>query len=369
MAWNYVLMMKGMRAEYAALVSAGRDPDVVTPIIRLVDRPPLDAGEEDAPGPGGAVQPMWEPQSAVSRRLVRGLLGPMAAVWDHDVPVRLDGSWLEPGEFSAVLDDCRSFGRPVSPVVSLGHPLHRLEAAAAATAWSGCGFVLRLAPADFRAGKVASRVRDLCSSLEAKPHDVDVVLDLGAMSERHWGADAVLARSMVEALPTRDEWRNFALTGSSTPAHARAPEFPPDDIRWLVRSEWWTWLALKAAGGVGRMPVFGDYGVIHPDRVEAIAEPKRLIRIPQIRYTWADGTWLIRGTDLDGGPDDTRRLLRQFCDDPLGWSGPDMSWGDAWMLQAATGSDSLGSFETWRRVGQTHHIAYVTQQLATPPWH
>ena len=55
----------------------------------------------------------------------------------------------------------------------------------------------------------------------------------------------------------------------------------------------------------------------------------------------------LRGTDLDGGPDDTRRLLRRFCDDPLGWSGPDVGWGDARMLHAAT----------------------VTQQLATPPWH
>jgi len=46
------------------------------------------------------------------------------------------------------------------------------------------------------------------------------------------------------------------------------------------------------------------------------------------------------------------------------YSGPQFSWGDRYISDCARGKTSCGNLTTWRRVGTSHHIAYLNQQIA-----
>ncbi len=370
--WTYLCILKSLQAEYAAL--ADLDPAAasgLTPLIQLWDRGAAsddadpEADDVEPPDTGGQ-QLIWgEPSGEVVwRRLKKQLLDRITG-WPASIPLLLDGGWLEGAAgFENVMANCRAFGQVVLPVTGTVRP--DAYQAAVTRFVQPTGAVLRLGRPDFEVDRetLRARVDDLLARLGLQPQAVDVVLDLRVLAQPYRERDEVFAESMLRTLPYLDRWRNLAIAGSGMPANAGG--FNRDDITPRNRVEWWVWQELRRrAATIGRVPVFGDYGVIHPERVEQRTESRRLPRIPAITYTTRDDFLMVRGIDLNSGdPQVVRALFQRFMDVPE-WCGPTFSAGDAWIAKAAAGEINLGNWTSWKRAGENHHLTYISRLLAT----
>jgi hypothetical protein len=230
------------------------------------------------------------------------------------------------------------------------------------------GLVVRLRPSDFVGGRTAlqERLDTLLAPTKLGPAGVDLVMDLGCLDEGFLERDELNAESMVRALPYLDDWRNLAIIGSGTPKQVTESRFKRDEITPYRRLEWLLWKELLARRAhIGRLPIYGDYGVIHPDRVEPIGEPKSLPRIPKIIYASRDEMLMIRGHDLrPAGDDGQLGVLLDLLKRNNAWPGPDFSAGDAWFERAARGVETPGDWGTWKWAGQVHLLTHTSQQLA-----
>ena len=380
--WRQLVVMKSLPAEYRALRSLR--PVVakaVTPLIQLWDRKPTAGVEEGEQDPdeieSGEVgffdqQPIWaDGQSQpVWKRFRNGLFTKTRGSWDKEQAILLDGEWLEDSEaFRTIVANCRAAGIPVVPVTGLDRTMAYGQAIVDATASDRDGLVVRLRPTDFVGGTTALRERldTLLAPVKLRPTGVDLVLDLGCLDEAFLERDELNAESMIRALPYLDDWRNLAIVGSGTPREVTESRFKRDEITPYRRLEWRLWQELLARRAfLGRLPIYGDYGVIHPDRVEPIGEPKSLPRIPKIIYASRDEMLMIRGHDLrPAGDDGQLGVLLDLLKRNDAWPGPDFSAGDAWFERAARGVDTPGDWGTWKWAGQVHLLTHTSQQLAS----
>ena len=382
--WEYLSIVKGLQAEYGALVDLGPDTAAyVTPLIQLWARQPKEedgaaepdesSDQEVAEDARPEQQPMWDEGvvGLVWGRLKRQLLAQVKRKWPADRPVILDGEWLkDPEAYRTILSNCRTLHRRPLPVTGLTRDEGYQAVVANSVAMDAGGLVLRLGRDDFLAsapGTLTERIESLLARFGLTPADVDVVLDLRFVGPRHRERDEIFAESMIRSLPHLEKWRNVALVGSGMPRDGKG--FRTNDITPFWRNEWWVWLELRrraAAQGFGRLPIFGDYGVINPEPVEApTGDSRPLSRIPQVRYTAGDNCLMIRGLDLrETDPAHLQPLFQQLING-RDWCQASFSKGDAWIARVAAGSPNPGTWSTWKRHGQSHHWTYVSQQLAT----
>jgi len=356
--WFYLSTLKGRQAEYGAL--AELDPETsrrVTPLIQL-----WPGNTEDD---GSVLQQFWpdEGEDAVSGSLIKQLLEKVKDTWSPDRPVLLDGEWLAgAAAFKGVLAASRAFGRKPLPVTGLGRSDAYQNVIAESIALDHLGCVLRLVRDDFR-DDFAQRLEAFLSRLGLPPSEIDVVLDLGHLERQYLERDEIFAASMIRSLPHLQDWRNLVLVASAAPASARG--FQPNGIEPYPRLEWWLWQLLQErADSLDRLPTFGDYGVIHPDRVEESANPRALPRVPQIRYTGESECLVVRGLDLNKhDADHVPPLFRQLMKRDE-WCGHKYSAAERWIADVAQGNQKVGNGMVWKRVGTVHHWTFVIQQLA-----
>lgn len=379
--WRQLVVMKSLPAEYRAL--RGLRPDIakaVTPLVQLWDRKPTAAVEEGdqerdeiEPGDSGFFdqQPIWEDGQGqpVWQRLRNGLFTKARGSWDKEQAVLLDGEWLEDATaFTTVVTNCRADGMRVIPVTGLDRTLAYGHAIIDAAAADRGGLAVGLRPSDFLGGRTVlqERLDTLLAPMKLRPRWVDLVMDLGCLDEAFLERDELNAESMVRALPYLDDWRNLAIVGSGTPKEVKESRFKRDEITPFRRLEWLLWKELLSRHAhIGRIPTYGDYGVIHPDQVEPIGEPKSLPRIPKIIYAARDELLMIRGHDLRHAGDDGQfRVLLDLLKKNDSWPGPNFSSGDAWFERAARGVDRPSDWGTWKWAGQIHLLTHTSQQLA-----
>jgi hypothetical protein len=84
-----------------------------------------------------------------------------------------------------------------------------------------------------------------------------------------------------------------------------------------------------------------------------------------VRYT-ANGSWLVlKGRNLrDYGYEQFHDVCRELVG-MAEYSGRDFSWGDGYIDDCANEIVGTGNLTTWRKVGTSHHIAFVEGQLAS----
>ena len=378
--WQHLVVMKSLPAEYRALRSLGADVSrSLTPLVQLWDRMPTpeveEEGEEDGhegqePQSDGLFgqQPIWGegPGERVWRRLQRGLRSKSAGAWPKDRAILLDGGWLpSASDFATVLVNCLADGFSAVAVTGIDRPAAYQQAVADVASPARGGLVIRLRPADFgtRAAALAEGIDGVLAATGLEPSSCDIVLDLGCLDPAFDERDEMNAESMLRALPRLGDWRNVATVGSSTPQDVRG--FDRDDIRPYRRLEWRLWLELRARrGSLGRLPAYGDYGVIHPARVEPMGAQRKLPRIPKLLWATRDEMLMVRGHDLRGGDDGGLADLRARLEETGDLPSPDFSAGDRWFARAAGGLGGPGSWGTWKWAGQVHLLTHTSLQLA-----
>jgi hypothetical protein len=86
-----------------------------------------------------------------------------------------------------------------------------------------------------------------------------------------------------------------------------------------------------------------------------------------IRYTEAEQWLVLRGRSIARFGFEQYHALSAFLIRHQAFRGRDFSWGDGYIFECAGEVETSGNASTWRRVGTSHHLAVVLNQLASLP--
>ena len=138
---------------------------------------------------------------------------------------------------------------------------------------------------------------------------------------------------------------------------------PPTSVTPIPRIEWTVWRSLIVRSRLPRLPAFGDYAISHPQPSEV--DPRIMRPSASIRYTANDAWLVLKGRNLrDYGYAEFYDVCRDLVARPE-YSGPSFSWGDWYIEECANQRVGTGNLTTWRKVGTSHHLAFVTRQIAS----
>jgi len=110
------------------------------------------------------------------------------------------------------------------------------------------------------------------------------------------------------------------------------------------------------------MPVFGDYAIAHPDPGEV--DPRIMKASASVRYTTEDHWIVPKGRNLRGHGYDQFFSVCEALIERDEYSGCGFSWGDQYIWDCAHRLKGPGNLTTWRKVGTSHHLAFVVDQLS-----
>lgn len=351
---HYVPILKGRDGEYGALNSmppALRDR--ITPLLELPPTP-------------------WDFEEETPARTIDVHLGKVAQkierAWGASRPLFLDFLWIADTErmvdgghpVESVLSSARRRGLAVIPVVGLLRGEDYLAACARTIHQDRRGACIRLQREDFvdfgDFGDLDTEVGRVLATLHLLPQDADLLLDLRSLA-RPIDIDSAIA--LISRVPNLGNWRTFSLAATSFPQNLTG--LPPSDCSIIPRQEWNTWTNIIRRRP-SRLPTFSDYAISHPEPSEV--DPRVMRPSASVRYT-THGAWLaLKGRNLrDHGyeqfHDVCRELIRraEYC-------GRVFSWGDEYIDDCASQRVGTGNLTTWRKVGTSHHLAFVLSELA-----
>ncbi|KDN18310.1 beta family protein [Amycolatopsis rifamycinica] len=217
----------------------------------------------------------------------------------------------------------------------------------------GAGVALRVRP-DAADRDTLGRVIE---RLAIEPGDIHVVLDLRYVAE----ATATRVERAAGVLTALTEVGAF---GSTTLLTGSIPMTLGQTSTWeQARAEEVLWEHL-VRGGAGNLR-FGDYGVVHP-----IPGPGFRSNHVALKYT-CPHRWLYsreRMPDETGDESARGRALRVVCRhviESASYAGPDFSWGDREIHEAAAGGGTgLGNTSKPVAFATSHHLAYLATRAA-----
>lgn len=224
-----------------------------------------------------------------------------------------------------------------------------------------CGLCLRVSLDEFGEDEFESKAVDFLHTFGLTFSECDLILDLGAINFNPIAVFSSLLTDMMKNKPRLKQWITFGIIGTSFPQSLAGC---PRGLSSLDRNEWVLYKSLLAnlqKEGV-RIPIFGDYTINHP---EIISVDMRIIKpSANIRYT-IDDKWLIsRGQNIhDYGFQQFKQLCQEIVNTKH-YCGQQYSYGDAYILGCAQGTEKTGSLSTWREVGTNHHIEMVVRDLS-----
>jgi hypothetical protein len=131
----------------------------------------------------------------------------------------------------------------------------------------------------------------------------------------------------------------------------------------VERIEYRIWSDLVARR-LKRTPVFGDYGVVHPELT--YIDPKMVNASAAIKYTLSDRWLIVRGRSLRQSPEGFTQFygLSRSLAKMKEFMGSDYSWGDEEIQKRAERKGTTGNLTTWVAVATNHHVTFVANQVA-----
>jgi len=224
------------------------------------------------------------------------------------------------------------------------------------------GICLRMKIEQAAKGSFKNDLDSLLSKLKVGPESCDLIIDLGAPNFIPLEGFSKAIQTIVSPFPYLDDWRTFTLLGTSFPESMGSVKKGGEIVH---RYEWKLYKMLVAVfkkTGL-RLPTFGDYAINHPKELELdwrVVKPAATIR-----YTIEDGWYIVKGDNVrDYGFEQYHKLSQNVLASPY-YYGPTFSWGDGYIQTCTNKSAKTGNLSTWRQVGTNHHIAKVTQDIAS----
>lgn len=220
---------------------------------------------------------------------------------------------------------------------------------------TGAGVALRI---QLLAGRTVD-IAGVVDALKVDPRTIDVVLDLGFV-EAALAEHVDLVHAAVDVVRTTGPLRSIVLlSGSVPPQLSRLGRWHQD------RHEEQLWQGISAQHAD---VLFGDYGVVHPTPTKGW-RPRNVA----VRYACPTGWTYWRrpieepdpaGADDGSGDEPPRaRAFRELCRELVDtdvFAGPDFSWGDRKLSNAARGNEkTLGRASRPVAFATSHHLAHL----------
>lgn len=352
--FQYVPILKGRLGEYGALEML--PPNIKILLAPLIEIPPV-TWDHAASQPAKTIDQHLQKVGAHLER-----------AWGRDQPLFIDLMWIGESERMAdgshpidhVFRDARNRRVPAIPVSGFARDREYQRACQRVIREDGRGMCLRVQKEDFQEqGGLFAQTSRLLSDLDTRERETDLILDLRALCGTNASDNLGQVVEMIDALPNLDLWRSFTVCGTAFPEDLMG--IPPAARSWIPRTEWMLWNELLSKS-LPRLPVFGDYAIANPQPSEV--DPRVMRASASIRYTTEEGWLILKGRNLrDYGYDQFHLVSRALVVEPE-YSGPDFSWGDRYISECARHLQGTGNLTTWRKVGTSHHMAYVVWQLA-----
>lgn len=351
---HYVPILKGKMGEYSALHHL--DQAIRGSLTPLIEVPPIE-WDFDADQPSKSIDQQLD-----------GIGPKLANAWPESRPLFLDlVSLADEGllvdgthPLTHTINAAREQGVLAIPVTGVRRDAPYQAAVRSAAEQDGNGICVRLQEPDFEnPSGLAAQLTELFGSFGSPPA-VDIVIDFGELPRDHTRPFTMAVRSVLSSLPLVQDWRTVTFAGSSFPQNLSDVQPGTSD---LPRAEWRIWESLVTGGHpLPRIPTFGDYAIAHP----IIGDVDfRFMRISaQIRYT-TDNDWLIvKGRSVrEYGHEQFYDLCRLLVARPE-YRGPAFSWGDDYIDRAARTEVTPGNPMIWRRIGTSHHLTHVVDQIS-----
>ena len=286
-----------------------------------------------------------------------------SATWGVADPCFLDFQMVEakggPAIIPAAFAEIEKTGIRAIPVVGLSGGKAFIDEIGSGIAKLSLPVCLRVGRDDIGAPNFNSALAHALSLLNRKPGETHLLIDFKVITKEALADTLGLIQATLGKLPSRDEWLSVIFAGTSFPQNMSS--FPRDSITVVDRVEWALWNRLRNEK-TARIPTFSDFGIAHPTL--AVINKKYMNPSASIRYTTSNGWLLVKGRSaIKSGYPQFHSLAKLLVKRPE-YCGPDFCWGDQFIDDCAKGKVSSGSLTTWRKVGTSHHIALVIDQLA-----
>lgn len=312
--------------------------------------------------------PLFEMQPRDTQSLLERTIGQIENSWEKHLPLYLD---IDRGYLSSNADEAltnfiyalnrsQEKGYKFIPVTGLRRSTRYQEIIQSSIKQQSYGVCVRLESIDWLdLQELNENIEKLVSEFDLSYDEVDILLDFGAFLPSQSGTIVTSATTTINKLAKLKDFRNLVISGTAFPASLpRAIQ----SVHKLPRSEWLVWSTLKSNKMVERMPIFGDYTIVHPEFPEL---DFRYVEIaPKIKYT-AEAEWIfIRWDKGDWAAfHDVCRLLVGQSE----FSGEEFSWGDRRIYECSTQAYDTGNPGQWVTIGINHHLTFVTEQVASFP--
>ncbi len=356
---HYVPILKGRAGEYGALQEmSAKVKAALTPMIEV---PPIP----------------WDftadrPAKTIDEHLKK-VTGMIARSWGQQRPLFLDLLWIAPRERLAngehplahVFRMARGAGLQAVPVTGLERGNDYQLACRDVVALDQRGLCVRLQREDFEdTAELTDQVSSLLQILDVTPPETDLMLDLRALGTGKGSALLAVIPALVRSVPQFRSWRSFTLAVTAFPEDLMG--LPPSSVTPIPRMGWGAWRSLIGQSRLPRAPTFADYAISHPQPSEV--DPRIMRPSASIRYTANDAWLILKGRNLrDYGYAEFYDVCRDLVAHQE-YSGPSFSWGDRYIQECSARHVGTGNLTTWRKVGTSHHLAFVVRQIANLTW-
>ncbi len=246
------------------------------------------------------------------------------------------------------------------PVTGLDRDQPYEDAVKRAVGWANGAVGIRLLTEDIALpGKSSLPLANLLSNLNAVPDRSVLILDFRGLAKDQVPDSSQRALASLRTALRLAKWDATVVLASGMPdslSHIKAGT--QTQVR---RAELDLWQNVIAASPT--TPLFGDYGVVHPEFMEP-RDPRAMRPSAKIRYTVARDWYIVKGTNFRSDPGQYRSLAARVEAHPA-FCGQGYSWGDNYILRCQKKSGGAGNLETWVRADTSHHVEYVARQIAS----
>jgi hypothetical protein len=208
----------------------------------------------------------------------------------------------------------------------------------------------------------STELLSLMDRLRLPPPSVDLILDIGAVSD---AAEAgKTATAALDLLGTLAPWRTVVLTSGAFP---RVHDSPGAESSYVAqRHDHHVYEAVRAARpAFPRAVAYGDYSVEN-----AFSANIPHVRAPGppwgvMRYSTPDGFMIGRVPTRGNERADRVRAMARWITCSDAFRGAEYGDGERWLHECAQGEGSkgTGNAETWIKVGHMQHMSFVVNQL------
>lgn len=289
--------------------------------------------------------------------------------WGIDDIIFLDMALIAPDErmvdgkhpLTHIFDEVRSRGLKLIPVTSPSRDGDYQRAVKNISAKDKRGICLRLKDEDFDDDDLVAVVTNIKN--DYKSHYIHVVLDFADISGENPRRLSRYINDIIRDLNSIHKWASLTFAASSFPRDLSI--VPSSSIETIFRKEWDIWKAIVCSVSGARKPSFGDYAIQHPEPSEV--DPRIMMMSASIRYT-LENEWLIlkARSVRRHGHEQYHQICQALTADPR-FKGKTFSWGDEYISKCAKKENGPGNATTWRRVGTSHHIKLVCEQISNLP--